>query len=65
MAKSKQERAVEEAERTTKWRLYAYTNRGRAHMKCACGVHQKWLHQTPSDPNYFKNQIRNMKTLCP
>jgi hypothetical protein len=26
-------------------------------LVCPCGKHLKWLHNTPSDPNYFRNAI--------
>jgi hypothetical protein len=24
---------------------------------CPCGLHQRWIHLTPSDPNYGKNAL--------
>ena len=25
---------------------------------CPCGLHKRWIHLTPSDPNYAKNALR-------
>lgn len=27
-------------------------------VRCPCGMHQRWIHRTPSDPSYCKNAIR-------
>lgn len=26
-------------------------------VQCPCGSHQRWIHLTPSDPNYVKNAL--------
>jgi hypothetical protein len=26
-------------------------------VKCPCGKHKRWIHRTPSDPNYPKNAL--------
>lgn len=38
---------------------HAWTvTRAKKYYRCACpcGVHLKWIHLTPSDPNYARNQ---------
>jgi len=27
-------------------------------VKCPCGQHKRWIHLTPSDPNYARNALR-------
>lgn len=27
-------------------------------VKCPCGLHMRWIHLTPSDPNYAKNALK-------
>lgn len=34
------------------------TRRGYFKMRCSCGVHQKMMHLTPSDPNYERNLVQ-------
>ena len=33
-------------------------------MKCPCGKHLKWLHKTPSNPNYYREAIDHMRRVC-
>lgn len=32
-------------------------------MRCPCGKHLKWLHKTPSNPNYYRETIAYMRRL--
>lgn len=27
-------------------------------VKCPCGTHKRWIHLTPSDPNYLRNAVK-------
>lgn len=33
-------------------------------LVCGCGKHLTWLHATPSNPNYYREKIRNMRRQC-
>jgi hypothetical protein len=43
------------------WREDRVNKKGYLLLLCPCGVHFKWLHKTPSDPNYFVNAIGYLK----
>lgn len=32
-------------------------------VRCPCGRHLKWLHKTPSNPNYYREFIHKMRQL--
>lgn len=32
---------------------------------CPCGVHYRWIHLTPSNPNYGKEVLRWAQRTCP
>jgi hypothetical protein len=32
-------------------------------VKCPCRKHTKWLHKTPSNPNYYREFISHMRSL--
>lgn len=34
------------------------------HVKCACGKHQKWVHKTPSNPNYWRETRAWADRIC-
>lgn len=52
-----------EAARLT-WTIDERPNRkGYLKMRCPCGKHQKWLHKTPSNPNYFRDVVSHMRSL--
>ncbi len=33
-------------------------------LKCPCGKHMKWLHKTPSNPNYYRDTIKWLRRQC-
>jgi hypothetical protein len=33
-------------------------------IKCPCGNHQRQVHLTPSNPNYWKQTVRYVKRVC-
>lgn len=39
-------------------------SKGYFKMKCPCGKHMRWLHKTPSDPNYYRNVVGWMRRVC-
>jgi len=39
-------------------------SRGYFKMKCPCGDHMRWLHKTPSNPNYYAQVIAYMRRAC-
>ena len=36
-------------------------SKGYFKMKCPCGKNLKWLHKTPSNPNYYRETIAFIK----
>ncbi|RFS86993.1 hypothetical protein D0T12_01675 [Actinomadura spongiicola] len=34
-------------------------------VKCPCGVHQRQIHLSPSNPNYFRQAVRWCRSVCP
>jgi hypothetical protein len=41
------------------------SKKGYDKLRCPCGVHQTWLHRTPSNPNYFRERIAYLRRTCP
>jgi len=39
------------------WRV-VYPKSGYVKVLCPCGDHKRWIHKTPSDPNYCKNALQ-------
>jgi hypothetical protein len=33
-------------------------------LHCSCGAHKTWIHETPSDPNYYRNRISYLRRTC-
>lgn len=38
--------------------------RGYLKLKCPCGNHIRWLHKTPSNPNYYRDLIKWLRRQC-
>lgn len=34
-------------------------------VKCPCGSHQRQIHLTPSNPNYFRQAVSWCRSICP
>lgn len=34
-------------------------------VKCPCGAHQRQIHLSPSNPNYWNEAVRWAKRVCP
>lgn len=34
-------------------------------LRCPCGRHMRWLHLTPSNPNYGNEALQWAKRTCP
>lgn len=34
-------------------------------VRCPCGEHQRQIHLTPSNPNYWKQAVQHVKRVCP
>lgn len=43
------------------WRDAGVNKKGYLKLCCPCGEHMKWLHKTPSDPNYYVNAIADIR----
>jgi hypothetical protein len=48
------EAVLQEAE-AKDWRVDRPSPRGYFRMRCPCGLHQRRVHLTPSNPNYERN----------
>lgn len=33
-------------------------------LRCGCGKHMKWIHLTPSNPNYAKDVLSWLEATC-
>lgn len=43
------------------WQEGRLNKKGYMLLLCPCGKHVKWLHKTPSDPNFFLNAIAYLR----
>lgn len=43
------------------WREAGRNKKGYLKLLCPCGQHRKWLHKTPSDPDFFKHAIAYLR----
>ena len=58
------EHTREDAEKVRKglgWTVGGVGKQGYEKWLCPCGAHKKWIHKTPSNPNYFKDAIAYMR----
>jgi len=46
------------------WRVVEPNGKGYTKLLCPCGKHKKWLHKTPSNPNYFNETVRWIERTC-
>lgn len=46
------------------WKIDEPNKKGYLKMRCPCGQHLKWLHKTPSNPNYYRECLQWMKRCC-
>ena len=43
------------------WREGRLNDKGYLQLLCPCGQHIKWLHKTPSNPNFFTEAIKYLR----
>lgn len=47
------------------WAIETKPNgKGYLKLRCPCGKHLHWLHKTPSNPNYYREFIKQMHRAC-
>lgn len=58
--------AVFAAAKELGWEVRAATGKSNyLKLVCGCGKHLTWLHASPSNPNYYREKIKNMRRSCP
>jgi hypothetical protein len=46
------------------WRVVSQNKKGYLQVRCGCGQHYKWVHKTPSNPNYWDECARKIHRDC-